>query len=294
MDGLGNPSYATDNGRRECLPHPTHMTFAQEAMAAEFRLTLVEPDPIYARQAAAAAFAELEQIENRLSRYVETSDLFRINRLEPRASHNRPRRHVPMPADRLGGPGGDRRSVRRGLCVGKPGRRRPRPGDRVNRSRLHGSRAGRRGAARPRRHWQGICPGSDGRSAGGMGHYGGAALCQHEHGVGPGRAAGRAGLGRPPRGGSGRRGVCILPTRPSAPRAPPSAAPTLSIPARVGRRKGRFRAWAIAPTAAEADALSTAFMVMSEEEVRDYCRRHPEVSAHLLQSPEAVAQSETD
>jgi FAD:protein FMN transferase len=56
-------------------------TFAREAMAAVFQLTLVEPDPIYARQAADAALAELEQIENRLSRFVETGGLTRIARL---------------------------------------------------------------------------------------------------------------------------------------------------------------------------------------------------------------------
>ncbi len=46
-----------------------------------FQITVVESDPVYARQAAAAALAELEQVDNRLSRYVETSDVFRINRL---------------------------------------------------------------------------------------------------------------------------------------------------------------------------------------------------------------------
>jgi thiamine biosynthesis lipoprotein len=42
---------------------------------------------------------------------------------------------------------------------------------------------------------------------------------------------------------------------------------------------GPLRAWAGAPTAAVADALSTAFMVMSEAEVRDHCRLHPEITA---------------
>lgn len=35
----------------------------------------------------------------------------------------------------------------------------------------------------------------------------------------------------------------------------------------------------LAPTAAQADALSTAFSVMRSAEVEEYCRRHPEVSA---------------
>jgi len=40
-------------------------------------------------------------------------------------------------------------------------------------------------------------------------------------------------------------------------------------------------AWATAPSAALADALSTAFMVMSPAEVQDYCARHDDVSAAL-------------
>jgi thiamine biosynthesis lipoprotein len=39
---------------------------------------------------------------------------------------------------------------------------------------------------------------------------------------------------------------------------------------------GALGAWAIAPTAAQADALSTAFMVLSPDEVAGYCRRHPQ------------------
>ena len=40
--------------------------------------------------------------------------------------------------------------------------------------------------------------------------------------------------------------------------------------------------WAIAPSAAHSDALSTAFMVMAPEEVEQYCRSHPDVSGLLL------------
>jgi len=41
---------------------------------------------------------------------------------------------------------------------------------------------------------------------------------------------------------------------------------------------GRTQVWAFAPSGAWADALSTAFFVMSEEEIENYCRQHPEVS----------------
>ena len=51
------------------------------------------------------------------------------------------------------------------------------------------------------------------------------------------------------------------------------------IDPRTGRpADGTIGAWALAPSAALADALSTAFMVLSPNEVADYCRRHPDVS----------------
>ncbi|MHC4248490.1 MAG: FAD:protein FMN transferase [Planctomycetota bacterium] len=54
------------------------------------------------------------------------------------------------------------------------------------------------------------------------------------------------------------------------------------IDPRTGRPADvRPAAWALAPNAALADALSTAFMVMSEDEVADYCAAHGEVSALL-------------
>jgi thiamine biosynthesis lipoprotein len=48
----------------------------------------------------------------------------------------------------------------------------------------------------------------------------------------------------------------------------------------------------VAPTAAEADALSTAFYVLGIDAAREYCDKHPEVGAVFLpdgDSSEAVA-----
>jgi thiamine biosynthesis lipoprotein len=45
---------------------------------------------------------------------------------------------------------------------------------------------------------------------------------------------------------------------------------------------GHLAAWVAHPSAAVADALSTAFMVMSEEEVADYCGQYPEVWAMVV------------
>lgn len=42
---------------------------------------------------------------------------------------------------------------------------------------------------------------------------------------------------------------------------------------------GRYRAWSLAPTGAEADALSTAFMILKPDAIRGLCRRRPEYRA---------------
>lgn len=50
--------------------------------------------------------------------------------------------------------------------------------------------------------------------------------------------------------------------------------------------KGHLAAWVSHPSAAVADALSTAFMVMDPEEVRYFCEIHPEVWALVVIDPE--------
>ena len=46
--------------------------------------------------------------------------------------------------------------------------------------------------------------------------------------------------------------------------------------------RGMLATWSIAPDAARADALSTAFMIMTPDEVRQYCGEHPEVRGLLI------------
>jgi thiamine biosynthesis lipoprotein len=48
---------------------------------------------------------------------------------------------------------------------------------------------------------------------------------------------------------------------------------------------GHIDAWVSHPSAAVADALSTAFMVMNTEEVQSYCNAHPEVWALVVIDP---------
>jgi uncharacterized protein (TIGR03663 family) len=55
--------------------------FSHEAMATTFEVFILHEDGHYAQQAAQAAFDKLDQLEQELSRYVENSDISRINNL---------------------------------------------------------------------------------------------------------------------------------------------------------------------------------------------------------------------
>ncbi|MEJ2702262.1 MAG: FAD:protein FMN transferase [Sedimentisphaerales bacterium] len=55
--------------------------FSHEAMATTFELIIIHDDERYARQAATAAFEEVDRLEGQLSRFIENSDISRINNL---------------------------------------------------------------------------------------------------------------------------------------------------------------------------------------------------------------------
>jgi len=55
--------------------------FRHNAMATTYDIFVVHKDAVYAGQAAQAAFDELDRIENNLSRFIENSDISRINSL---------------------------------------------------------------------------------------------------------------------------------------------------------------------------------------------------------------------
>ncbi len=62
-------------------PVPGMKRFSHEAMATTFEILIVHEDERYGRQAAAAAFAEVDRLEQELSRFIENSDIARINSL---------------------------------------------------------------------------------------------------------------------------------------------------------------------------------------------------------------------
>jgi thiamine biosynthesis lipoprotein len=57
-------------------------TFQHEAMNTYFEIAIAGEERTYARKAAEAAFRELDRLETELSRYIESSDISRCNRLE--------------------------------------------------------------------------------------------------------------------------------------------------------------------------------------------------------------------
>ena len=65
---------------------PGMQRFSHEAMATTFEVIILHEDARYAQQAARAAFDELDRLEAELSRFIENSDISRINNLAPKGS----------------------------------------------------------------------------------------------------------------------------------------------------------------------------------------------------------------
>ena len=63
--------------------HPDAYVFSHRAMGTTFRIHAFGDPPLYAAQACAEAFALLDRIENELSRYVPHSDVSRLARAHP-------------------------------------------------------------------------------------------------------------------------------------------------------------------------------------------------------------------
>jgi thiamine biosynthesis lipoprotein len=67
--------------RSDSASIPNVHRFSHLAMATTFEIIIQYDDPIYARQAADAAFYELDRLEGELSRFIENSDISRLNNL---------------------------------------------------------------------------------------------------------------------------------------------------------------------------------------------------------------------
>jgi thiamine biosynthesis lipoprotein len=60
-------------------------------------------------------------------------------------------------------------------------------------------------------------------------------------------------------------------------------------PRKAAPVKGKVAAWSSAPEAGTADALSTAFMVMTIHEIQEYCEKHPDTLAMVVTGDEERA-----
>ena len=78
---MNQPQSETCFVRSDCQSIPGMKRFCHEAMATTFEVVVVYEDGRYARQAAAAAFDEVDRLEGELSRFIENSDISRINNL---------------------------------------------------------------------------------------------------------------------------------------------------------------------------------------------------------------------
>jgi len=257
-------------------------------MATTFKLTVVHADPVYARQAAAAALAELDRIEGRLSRYAETSDISRINRLVRGQS-------TVVQLDTFD-------CLRIALDV----QRDTQGAFDVAYASAGPAPQGPRFELDAEDHAVRVLADGVRLDLGGVGK--GFALDRMAAVLGDwdiesALLAASTSTLLALQAAPGKAGWPIAYGPDSDPHRAKLAGRALSgsgtalkgshiIDPRAGRPvQDRFRAWAGAPTAGVADALSTAFMVMSEEEIREYCKRNAEVSAFLLKSPEDKVQA---
>jgi len=275
---------------------------AHGAMAAAFEISIAGEDARYAAQAAAAAFERIDAIERELSRYIPSSDVARINRQAP----GKPVKIGIAAAEclalsaRINAETGGAFDVTAGRLVdlwreGAPSAEQLAAARAATGMHLlaldadaHTVTVGVRGV---RVDLGGIGKGyaadeaaallSDWGIAHALVNAGGSSLratgappgapgwpLTFPHPAGGGRRLGTLALATGGVSGSGiRKGPHIIDPRTGAPAARSIAA------------------WAAAPAAAEADALSTAFMVMAPGEVERFCLRRADTAALLFARP---------
>ena len=282
---------------------------AHEAMATVFEVFVAGRDGSYAGQAARAAFDEVDRLERLFSRFDPSSETSRIGRLRPGESL---RIGIEM-AEILGIAAAVQ--IETGgafdinyLAAGRPAEKRlracPPPLGRLIRVAQAGRgyevmRLAGKGKAK-------ACPLDLDIGAVGKGYALDCALAVLRDwdvenvllhagtstalAAGPGPGAGRAGPGWPVGAGSAGGAMAgpdriVLRDRALSGSGPEVKGEHIVDP-RTGRpARGHRAAWAGHPSAAAADALSTAFLVMTTEDVAEFCGRHPEVWALVKTGP---------
>ncbi len=258
-------------------------------MSTRFRVVLLHSDQSYAQQAAAAAFAELDRIEGRLSRFVEDSDVSRINRLA--IGHSTTVHPDTFDclciADRIRRETGGIFDVayastdRGGQIAGVPSDRfhldvrRLRVTALVSGLRLDLGGIGK-GFALDR--LSALMKDWDLDAA----LWAAGTSTWLARGVPPNHSGWQLMIG------SDSRPEPFVLTRGAISASGTAVRESHLVDPRTGQAASPYcRVWVAAPTAAVADALSTAFFLMTDTEIRAYCASRPQVSAWLLDDGEA-------
>ena len=278
--------------------------FSHEAMATIFEIIIIHEDERYARQAAAAAFEEVDRLEGELSRFIENSDISRINNLPA----NQPlllgleafeclRISMQKYAETNGAFDVTIGSLFK-CWRDKDGNPCTPSGDELDRARLHTGMNLLQ--LDEREHTICLAASPVQVDLGGIGK--GYAVDRVadllrewsiETALVSGGYSSVLALEAPP----GTKGWPLTLSDP-ADRKRILARPQLRTEAlggsgvqkgghiispRTGRPvEGKRAAWSAAPDAATADALSTAFMIMDPDEIRQYCSRHPDRRAMVM------------
>lgn len=295
-------------------PIPGMLRFSHEAMATTFEILIVHEDERYARQAAAAAFDEVDRLEDELSRFRENSDITRINNLPA---------HQPLQigldvfeclkaSARMYAQTNGAFDITVGSLVkcwrAEDGSPRTPSQQELDRARLHtGTNLLE---LDEKKHTVQLSASPIHVDLGGIGK--GYAVDRVAELLGEwsvetalvsGGYSSVLALQAPP----GTSGWPLTLSDPADHKhvlaRPALRAGALSgsgvqkgehiINPRTGRPvEGRRAAWSSAPDATTADALSTAFMIMDPDEVRQYCSRHPDVLAMVILPGEGQEQKD--
>jgi thiamine biosynthesis lipoprotein len=259
--------------------------FAHDAMACTFEVWLAEQDAAYAEQAARAAFAEADRLEQELSRFVPTSDVARLNALEP---GQRIRAGIEtigclqLAARLYDETGGAFDITFSSRSPATPNRGEP-PLELDPKGRYVGLRS------------EGVCVDLGGVGKGyavdqmvtilrdwsietGLVH------CGQSTAFALGRPADAEGWPiaiRDPREPDQTLGIVRISAAALSGSGRKLHGNHIIDPRRGRAVEDKLGSWALAPSAALSDALATAFMVLSPHEIEAYCRRHADVSAML-------------